>query len=81
MDGEPSRIDLIGIINDDLNPVGRVHFGLFMITHSSLKIINPKDREIDHGELKTQEEIDILFKTESDNVDPWSLIGFPHIQL
>lgn len=81
MDSKPTRIDLVGIINDDLNPVGRVHFGLFMLAHSTAKTIKPKDPEIAFGELKNQREIGFLFEMEKSNVDHWSLIGFPHILL
>lgn len=80
MDGRIYGQALLGIINDDLNSVGQVHLGLFMIIRTFSVIMFPKDPEIALGALNTREEIIDLFDQQRKNVEEWSLIGFPHIR-
>lgn len=75
IDGEIKEVELLGIINDDTNPVGQVHFGLFMAVRTNTSQVSPKDPEIAWGNLKSLKAIKILFKVEQNDVENWSLIG------
>jgi predicted NUDIX family phosphoesterase len=62
---------LLGYINDDTNPVGKVHFGMVYIIETSENII-PKDPEIEIGQMLTIGQIQTIQK--NDVMESWSTI-------
>ncbi len=64
-----------GYINDDDNPVGRVHFGIVYLVKTKSKDVQPNDAEIDrewHG-FRPISQLEEICRSK-DEVDSWSRI-------
>ena len=61
---------IIGILNDESNHVGKVHFGVIHLWKLNNPVVNKKEKEITKISFKTLSEI----KKESDNLESWSKI-------
>jgi len=79
MNGRIKSIELLGGINDDLDSVGKDHFGLLMKVFTTSHSISPDGQEITTGYSMNPEEIRNLFQQEKNNVENWTQICFPHI--
>lgn len=75
VDGEIKSISLGGYINDDSNPVGKVHFGILYFVGVSAARIVPRDSEIARIEAKTFSELEELCRNPEMNVETWSRIA------
>jgi predicted NUDIX family phosphoesterase len=70
--------EFLGYINDDKNPVGKVHFGLLYLIKTNEEFLYPKDREIARCSLLNIKRLDDLIK-ESD-FEGWSKIIIPELK-
>jgi predicted NUDIX family phosphoesterase len=61
------KIESLGIINDDSNPVGQVHVGFVFLLHGTSPAIRVKE-ELKSGTLLTLEECTTLY----DSMESWS---------
>jgi predicted NUDIX family phosphoesterase len=68
------EFELLGILNDDSNAVGRVHVGFVYLLHGDSDQISIKS-ELKSGELKTLEECKLLY----DQFETWSKIIFDRL--
>ena len=66
---------IIGYINDDVNSVGRVHFGIVFLIDAENPDIKVRETDILKGELKTLEEIGEI----KDKLENWSKIVFDYL--
>lgn len=71
-----SDIEVVGVLNDDSNSVGKVHLGLVLLLHGNSNDISIKN-EHKMGILASREEIDCHF----DVLEPWSQIVWSMIKL
>lgn len=76
--GGYSYPELIGIINDDSDEVGKVHFGLIFYCVTNSKEIKPKDQEISEGKFLTYN--DLLNICKKENMENWSKILIPEFK-
>lgn len=68
-------IEIVGVLNDDSNSVGKVHLGLVLLLHGDMNNISIKD-EHKMGTLSSSDEIDRHF----DLLEPWSQIVWSMIK-
>lgn len=68
-------LEPIGFLNDDSNPVGRVHMGFVILAHGNTDNISVKS-ELKSGYLMTLAEIDAL----SPHLETWSQIVFEYLK-
>jgi len=61
---------IIGVLNDDSNPVGKVHFGVIHLWKLKNPVVGKKEKEITKISFKTPSEI----KKESAELESWSEI-------
>ncbi len=62
------RVRLVGVLNDDRNPVGRVHFGLVHIVEVESPEISVRDSDALTGRLASRKEI----LTVRERMETWS---------
>jgi predicted NUDIX family phosphoesterase len=66
---------VLGYINDDLDSVGKVHFGVLYTAETNSKAVSPKDPEIDNGALMTIGQLDEICSSKDCSVENWSKIA------
>ncbi len=67
-------ITLLGLLNDDTNPVGQVHIGLVLLLQGNSEAICVKD-ELESGALVSLE----TCKTYEDRLESWSQLIISHL--
>lgn len=67
-------IQVLGVVNDDSNDVGKVHLGLVLLLQGDTDCISIKS-ELKSGELKTYQECSALF----DSLESWSQLILPQL--
>lgn len=75
MDGKVLGVRVLGYINDDLDEVGRVHFGILYIIDTDSTRIEPKDHEIKSGGFKSIGELEEICASAEFTVEGWSGIA------
>ncbi len=70
------NMKILGYINNDLDNVGRVHFGILYVIETDSITVKPKDPEIDNGRLRTLEELEDICSSPDYTVEGWSKIAF-----
>lgn len=68
-------IELMGILNDDSNPVGQVHIGFIYLLKGDSSEISVKE-ELKSGTLLTLDECAKFY----DSMEPWTQIIFDHLE-
>src|SRR3989344_4593301 len=68
-----NKLKVIGYINNDADMVGKVHFGILYLIETDATEINPKDKEMENGSLKTIEELEKICSIYQ--VESWSKIA------
>lgn len=68
-------IELMGILNDDSNPVGQVHIGFIYLLKGDSPEISVKE-ELKSGTLLTLDECAKFY----DSMEPWTQIIFDHLE-
>lgn len=68
----------IGFINDDLEEVGKVHFGVVALAETEEEIRPAEDMA--HGEFLSIEEIEKTFNNPENTIESWTLISWPFIK-
>lgn len=74
-----TKIKLAGVINDDEDDVGKVHFGLFFMVHCDAITIKPKDPEIAIGRPVHPDVLKFACEFPGIEVEGWSRICQPEI--
>ncbi len=69
------KIELIGLLNDDSNPVGRVHIGFVLLLTGDTENIQVKS-ELKNGVLSTLSECELVY----DNLESWSQLVLEHLK-
>ncbi len=67
-------IRVLGFINDDTNPVGKVHFGVLYLLETEVQSISPQG-EIDHCSFYGMGDLEKLVATEGVSLETWSQIA------
>jgi predicted NUDIX family phosphoesterase len=75
LDDEPP-IELVGAINDDSNPVGRVHLGLVALARCATPNARLRDETLTDGRFQSVTEIE----RQSRDFETWSLFCLPAIR-
>lgn len=68
---------VLGYINDDTDPVGRVHFGILYLLQTAAKEIQPVSPEISSGGLRPVGELLNLLHDPGVQVEKWSALALP----
>ncbi len=71
---------LLGYINDDSDSLGRVHFGIVAIAETHEKVKSQKSEGLDSGSFYSINEIEEIFKDQSNEVENWTRISWPFIK-
>ncbi len=71
----PFRHRIVGLINDDRHPVGRVHLGVVHHLRLARPDIKPREATITRGKMVTLDEV----KAEADGLETWSQLLLPHL--
>lgn len=69
------NLKIIGYINDDLDDVGKVHFGILYLLETNMEIIKPKDPEIKNGRLIHLNELEQICNNPNYPVESWTRIA------
>ncbi len=77
VEGSIDRLRIMGYINDDSDPVGRVHFGILYLVEISGGV-SPKASEMSEGEMRKVEELREISKKEK--VEKWSEIALERLK-
>jgi predicted NUDIX family phosphoesterase len=72
--GEP---EVLGYINDDSDPVGKVHFGVLYVIPTVETIVHPACPELKEGGMRAAEELAALVSQPGVIVEEWSKISLP----
>ena len=72
-----SSPEVLGYINDDTDPVGRVHFGILYLIRTSETEIQPATPEISSGGLRPASELLDLLHDPAIPVEKWSALALP----
>jgi len=70
----------VGYINDDTNPVGKVHFWIAYIVKINNSNIDLLDWEIENGEFYSLDQVEKMINSWDYEVEEWSKIIFPQIK-
>ena len=65
---------ILGYINDDSEPVGRVHFGVLYVLKTNSEKIVPNDPAIARCEFRTIKELEKICSSPEVAVEGWSKI-------
>ena len=68
------KLKVLGYINDDSNPVGKVHFGVLYLIETNSGV-RPKDAEIASGKFMDLNELEKICSSDQ-KIDSWSRISF-----
>lgn len=71
----PFRPRIIGYINDDVDMVGKVHFGLLYLTETDALKISPRTEEISVARMVSAREWGAMIASGNDAIEGWSLIA------
>lgn len=80
VDGEIFNLDVFGYINNDLDDVGKVHFGILYLAETGATVVKPRDPEIRHGELLSLSELEKIRVSQECKVEGWSEIAFEPLE-
>ena len=69
------EVEVLGMLNDDSNPVGEVHLGLVLLLHGNSAEITVKS-ELKSGVLVTLEEAEFYYP----NMESWTQIVYQALQ-
>ncbi len=72
--GEP---EVLGYINDDSDPVGKVHFGVLYVIPTSQTVVHPACPELQEGGMRAAEELEALISRPGVIVEEWSKFSLP----
>ncbi len=75
-----SNPEILGYINDDVDDVGKVHFGLLYAFSTNSHRVYPKDKEIKKGGLIKLEGIRRLFSSDKYIIEGWSKIALKPLE-
>ena len=67
---------LLGLLNDDSNPISSVHFGVIYLVNGSTDQISVRETHKLSGALLTLDELSAL----GDSLEPWSLLVLDHLR-
>ena len=70
----------IGYINDDTNPVGKVHFWIAYLIKIDNSNIDLLDWEIENGEFYSPDKVEEMINSGEYEVEEWSKIIFPQVK-
>jgi predicted NUDIX family phosphoesterase len=73
--GSPYSHRIVGLINEDHNPVGRVHLGVVHHLRLARPDVKPREATITRGGMVSLEEV----KAEADRLETWSRHLVPHL--
>jgi predicted NUDIX family phosphoesterase len=68
---------VLGYINDDLTPVGAVHFGILYLAETDAATALPRSPEIARGGFRPVEELAAIVDDPACTVESWSAIALP----
>jgi predicted NUDIX family phosphoesterase len=71
---------IVGFVNDDLNQVGSVHFGVIALALTEEKVEKMEDEEVKEERFYSVEEINELINSKEQESDPWTRICWPFIK-
>lgn len=74
--GEPR---ILGYINDDVDMVGKVHFGLLYIVETEAVFVAPRSVEVAEAKMITVGEWNEMLGNEGITIEGWSRIATPYI--
>ena len=72
--GKIKNINVLGYINDDLDSVGKVHFGILYLVEVDGSA-SPKDKEMAQGKMFSINELEKICSSENFDVENWSKIA------
>jgi len=72
--GEP---EVLGYINDDSDPVGKVHFGVLYVIPTTETVVHPACPELKEGGMHEAEELAALISRPGVIVEEWSKFSLP----
>ena len=76
------ELQLLGYINDDVDMVGKVHFGLLYLLQTRASIIKPRSKEIAEAGMVAMAELGEMMREGSRVFEGWSRIAYdPVIRL
>jgi predicted NUDIX family phosphoesterase len=75
--GKPGEPRILGYINDDVDMVGKVHFGLLYRLDTDVRTVEPATREIAEARMLPAEEWREKLARDRAAVEGWSRIAFP----
>jgi len=73
----PGEPEVLGYINDDSDPVGKVHFGVLYVIPTRATTIKPACPELKEGGMRPVEELASLISAPGVVVEEWSKISLP----
>lgn len=71
---------ILGYINDDLDNIGKVHFGLLYLVETDKTHLVPNDPEITNGEFRTISELEDMINNKEYTVEGWSKIALEELK-
>ncbi len=72
-------LKILGYVNDDSNPVGKVHFGILYVAETDVEIIEPKSESIT-SKLMSLEGLEKLLADPEVKVETWSEIAMDSLR-
>ncbi len=72
--------EIIGYINDDLDSLGKVHFGIVAVARTTGSVVSNKKEGLDSGEFHKPDEIDKIFSSQENEVESWTSISWPYVK-
>ena len=69
------KIEVLGYVNNDSDPVGRVHFGILYVVVTDLDNVSPANSEISSGNLRSLQELENICASKENRVEEWTKIS------
>jgi predicted NUDIX family phosphoesterase len=77
---QPGKVEVLGYINDDTNPVGRVHFGVLYLIRAMNSTIRVGDPEVESASFLSFKKVEELVANSMNSFDNWSLIALSELK-
>lgn len=74
INGKIKSVNVLGYINDDMDSVGKVHFGILYLIEINGNV-SPKDNEMARGEMLSINELEEICSSDKVEVENWSRIA------
>lgn len=74
-----SQLKIVGYLNDDSNEVGKVHFGVVVITETTHSV-EKGDDEMAECKLLTIKEFESLLSNQDVDIETWTKLSWPFVK-